>query len=338
MYMKKKLLCLALAAGMMMTGCSTKKNNDEVVAKVGDTEITMSEFEFYLNSVKQQMQGTELSSDEDWQTKDINGKKAIEVAKERALEIAAKNVSYKIIFDKLGNTISDEDKDSIKSTKDSIVKQYENNGGYDEFLKNSNITDSFIDMLCESMFCSDKLYNDFIKDQTVGDEEIDKFYTDNYDLYFAAYRRAKHVLILTQDAETKAAYSDEQKAEAKIKADEIYQRALKGEDFDKLVEEYSEDPGSKSQPDGYTFTDGEMVQEFQDCVDSLKPGEIGFTETSYGYHIIKRLDVDKSVFSDQIKSRILGTRFDDYIGEKMKEYNLVAEETDAIDKALKASE
>lgn len=334
MNMKKKLLCFTLAAGLMLSGCNAKKNNDEVVAKVGDTNITMSEFEFYLNSVKQQMQGTELSSDEDWQTKDINGKKAIEVAKERALEAAAKNVSYKIIFDKLGNTISEDDKSSIKSTKDSIVKQYENAGGYEEFLKNSNITDSFIDMLCESMFCSDKLYNDFITDQTVSDEEIDKYYNDNYDLYFASYRRAKHVLILTKNMDTNEAYTDEQKAEAKIKAEEIYQRAQKGEDFDKLVEEYSEDPGSKSQPDGYTFTDGEMVQEFQDCVDSLNLGEIGFVESSFGYHIIKRLEIDKSVFREQIKSRILGTRFDDYIGDKMKEYGLEAVETNAIDKAL----
>lgn len=134
--------------------------------------------------------------------------------------------------------------------------------------------------------------------------------------------------------DTNEAYTDEQKAEAKIKAEEIYQRAQKGEDFDKLVEEYSEDPGSKSQPDGYTFTDGEMVQEFQDCVDSLNPGEIGFVESSFGYHIIKRLEIDKSVFQDQIKSRILGTRFDDYIGDKMKEYGLEAVETNAIDKAL----
>lgn len=337
MNMKKSLLCFTLAAGLMLSGCNAKKNNDEIVATVGDTNITMSEFEFYLNSVKQQMQGTELSSDEDWETKDINGKKAIEVAKERALEIAAKNVSYKVIYENLGNTISDDDKKEIKTTKDSIVAQYEKNDGYEKFLKDSNITDSFIDMLCESMFCSDKLYNNFIKDQTVSDEDVDKFYNDNYDLYFASYRRAKHVLILTQDSETKEPYSDEKKAEAKIKAEEIYQKALKGEDFDKLVSEYSEDPGSETQPDGYTFTDGEMVSEFQDCVDSLKPGEIGFTESSYGYHIIKRLEVDKSVFSDQIKSRILSTRFDEYIGDKMKEYNLEAVETDAIDKALKAS-
>ena len=69
--MKKKILCLALCMSFILAGCNTKKS-DAVVATVGNQEITMGEFEFYLTNVKQQMQGTELSSDEDWQTKDIN--------------------------------------------------------------------------------------------------------------------------------------------------------------------------------------------------------------------------------------------------------------------------
>jgi len=330
--MKKKILCLALAAALFMSGC--KSNNDTVVATVGDTPITMSEFDFYLTSVKQQLEGTELSSDEDWQTKDINGKKAIEVAKEQALDIAAKNAAYKMIYEKMGKTITEEDKKSIKETKDSIVSQYEQSGGYDAFLTQANITDEFIDMLCESMFCSEQLYNEYTAGREVTEDEINAFYDENYDTYYSSYRRAKHVLILTKDMDTNEEYSEEKKAEAKKKADEIYARAKNGENFDSLVSQYSEDPGSQTQPEGYTFTDGEMVQEFQDCVDSLAPGEIGFVESSYGYHIIQRLEVDKSYFNEDVKARILSNGFDEYIEQKMDEYGIIVEEKEAINDAL----
>lgn len=331
--MKNKVICLLMAAMLVLSGCAQKKN-DTAVANVGDKVVTLSEFEFYLNNVKQQMQGTELSSDEDWQTKDINGKKAIEVAKEQALDIAAKNIAYKIIYEKLGNTITDSDRVAIEQSKTSIVSQYDSNGGYDEFLKQSNISDEFIDMLCESMYCSELLYTDFSSGIEVSDEEVGAFYNEHFDEYFAPYRRAKHVLILTQDEETQEAFSEEKKAEAKAKAEEILQRAKSGENFDGLVSKFSQDPGSATSPEGYTFTDGEMVQEFENCVDSLKSGEIGFCETSYGYHIVKRLDVDMNYFAESIRSTILSEKFLEYIENKMTEYGIVIEELEAIKEAL----
>lgn len=331
--MKNKMICLLMAAMLLLSGCGEKKN-DTAVANVGDKAVTLSEFEFYLNNVKQQMQGTELSSDEDWQTKDINGKKAIEVAKEQALDIAAKNIAYKIIYEKLGNTLTESDRVAIEQSKTAIVSQYDSNGGYDEFLKESNISDEFIDMLCESMYCSELLYTDFSAGIEVADEEVKAFYDEHFDEYFASYRRAKHILILTQDAETQTSLSEEEKAEAKLKAEDVLKRAKAGESFDGLVSQYSQDPGSATYPEGYTFSDGEMVQEFQDCVDSLKSGEIGFCETSYGYHIIKRLDVDPNYFAESIRSNIIGERFLKYIEEKMNEYGIVIEELEAIKEAL----
>lgn len=333
--MKKKILCLALALAFSISGCNSK-TDETVVATVGETPITMSQFNFYLTSVKQQMQGTELSTEEDWQTKEIDGKKAIEVAKEQALNIAATNVAYIDIYKNSGYEIGSEEKAEIKATKNSIVEQYEANGGYDAFLKQAGITDDFVDLLCESMYCSDVLYAEFGAQREVTDEEINTFFEENAEI-FSSYRTAKHVLILTKDMETNEAYDDAKKADAKKKADEIHQRALSDEDFDALVSQYSEDPGSQSNPEGYTFTDGEMVEEFQNCVDSLSPGQIGFVESSFGYHIIKREELNKDYFIDNIKKSILTEAFNEYIEGKMEEYSLVVTQTDAINEAITTS-
>ncbi len=83
------------------------------------------------------------------------------------------------------------------------------------------------------------------------------------------------------------------KAEAKKLADEITKRARDGEDFYSLVEEYGEDPGMVNNPEGYLFTYGTMVKEFEEASFALEVGEISDpVETPYGYHIIKKLPLD----------------------------------------------
>ncbi|MDY3928287.1 MAG: peptidylprolyl isomerase [Clostridia bacterium] len=334
--MNKKIICAVAAISLIFTsaGCN-KASSDPIVAKVNDYNITLSEFDFYLNNIKQQMQGTELSSDEDWKTMDINGKKAIEIAKEKALDLALDNIAYIEIYEKLGNKFTDDVNKSIEELKNNVVSQYDQNGGYDEFLKQSNVKDEFIDLLCKSMYCSEQLYKQYTDGMEVTEDEINDFYNEYQNEYFSGYRRAKHVLILTKNADTNEEYSDEQKAEAKKKAEEIYAKAQAGEDFDSLVKEYSEDPGSATNPDGYVFGDGEMVQEFQDCVDSLEIGGIGFCESSFGYHIIQRLPLTADSFADKIKSQILSSKFSDYIGQKKEEYGITLVETDEMAKAMK---
>lgn len=99
----------------------------------------------------------------------------------------------------------------------------------------------------------------------------------------------KHILISFADENTEEV-TDEMKAEAKKKAEEVLKKVKNGEDFDKLVEEYNDDPGATSE--GYTFADdGTMVQEFADASFALEVGETSeLVETTFGYHIIKRID------------------------------------------------
>lgn len=82
----------------------------------------------------------------------------------------------------------------------------------------------------------------------------------------------------------------------KAKAEEILQRAKSGEDFAKLANEYSEDPGNKDfktgAPQGGLYKDvkkGQMMPEFEQAALALEPGQIADApvETKYGYHIIK---------------------------------------------------
>jgi len=105
-----------------------------------------------------------------------------------------------------------------------------------------------------------------------------------------AYQRLKeeinasHILIelspSTQAEDTAAAYK-------KIQA--IRQKAIKGEDFGKLAQEFSQDPSAKQNQGnlGY-FTALQMIYDFENNAYNTKIGQISpIFRTSYGYHILK---------------------------------------------------
>jgi parvulin-like peptidyl-prolyl cis-trans isomerase-like protein len=91
--------------------------------------------------------------------------------------------------------------------------------------------------------------------------------------------------------------------EARALANQVLERAKKGEDFDELVRTYTDDraPGIYSlsnsgvSPAEGEFSRDRMVPAFGNVGFSLAPGEIGMAEydprtSPYGWHIIKRLE------------------------------------------------
>lgn len=106
----------------------------------------------------------------------------------------------------------------------------------------------------------------------------------------------RHILVKYRDrggAEPDAAKKDE----TKKKADEIYARLQKGEDFGKLAKEFSDDPGSKDKGGQYDAAlVPQFAEEFQAAYNSLAPGETtkGPIEiAAFGWHIIKKDEASK---------------------------------------------
>lgn len=99
---------------------------------------------------------------------------------------------------------------------------------------------------------------------------------------------AQHVLIGYKG--TKVGTATRTKEEARKLAEEVHKKAVDGEDFAKLAQEYSDDPASKERLGSVgTFDRDGMVKPFSDAAFALKVGEISpVVETYFGFHIIKR--------------------------------------------------
>lgn len=100
--------------------------------------------------------------------------------------------------------------------------------------------------------------------------------------------RASHILINQFG-------SDEKNLQ---EANKIYERIIKGEDFAKLAEQYSADPGSaKNGGDLNYFSKGMMVKEFEDACFNGKVNEVQKpVKSTFGYHIIKVTDKTNNKF------------------------------------------
>ncbi len=137
--------------------------------------------------------------------------------------------------------------------------------------------------------CFAKLYGE--DGEKLSDEKAEAYLKDS------GYMNAAHILFMTVDPSTGEALDDETIAEKKALADKFAAELAGITDIEKLQErfaeikdEYCEDTGKEAYPDGYIFTPGTMVTEFEDTVNALEDYQVSEpVESRYGYHIIMRL-------------------------------------------------
>ena len=147
---------------------------------------------------------------------------------------------------------------------------------------------------------SEELLGRELKSQiTISSERLQQFYNTNE----GAFRqpeivRAAQIMVFTRDPRTRLELPDDLKKAKRDKADKALARARKGEDFTKLVEEFSEDPMTKENKGEITFTRAKddpmraMVPELEVAAFALKPGSISdVIKTEYGFHILKLIEI-----------------------------------------------
>ena len=131
---------------------------------------------------------------------------------------------------------------------------------------------------------------------------------------------AKHILLLTMDMTTRQPLADDVIAQKKATAEDILKQLQSSDnlaaDFDALMHKYSEDSGLTTNPDGYIFTAGEMVSEFENGTRALEFGQIsGIVESSYGYHIILRQNPDSPSLRNDCLTALASAQIETWVSE-----------------------
>ncbi len=260
---------------------------DEVVGKIGDTDVTRGEYYYYLlnNSMTSALSGNSSSSDD----------------KEKifsTIELNLANIQYC-------------EDNNIKITDENIKKQQDI---LNQMLSYMGLTGDQLTSALKQYYMTNDIYKGYQKEAAkaeaaknaileaekkkveVSDSEIKKYYDEHKDEFDESTASAMH--ILTDD---------------KNLAEDIYERAknLDKAGFEKLMNEYKKDSNVKEATDLGSFDRNTMVSEFSDAVFSAeKNSVIGPILTDYGYHVIYVYDLDKKgvkdldSVKDEIKSEL----------------------------------
>lgn len=355
-------LILAMTA---LVGCSAVVT-DPVVAKVGDVEIKYSTFYNAFSTYAQYGiidTSTAITAQEGRDMiMDMLVESVVPVAQAKAegitltaeeteeAEAEAVSTMESYLSSYIDDTIEDEDERNAAAIKafDAAYKASDlTYAGLLEEMKAEYIDNAMGNKLLESVYAAIAEPSD--EDiQARYDEELAKdvetyttnpsqYYNDDfYYIYYGNLRPlqapeglyyVKHILIKN------AELADEEDADRDYKAlaQEVMDKVNAGEDFDALIEEYGEDPGMESNPEGYIIGvdfEGIYDEPFQLAAAELKKeGDVsGMVEGANGIHIIKRYgDVSTEPVAldevkDEIRELILSDLKDDMYTEKVAEW------------------
>ena len=323
---------MSVILGISMIGCSSKVNKDENIATVNGSGIIVGNYEKVLGLNKQSIEA--YYGNTIWDQEIEEGVKYKDKFKEMILD---QMIYTEVIYEaaKKENLLPTEEE--VNKSIEEFNTSIKDNDAYKKQLKELGIDDNFLKYQFERNLASDNYKEKFNKDNSVTNDEIKKYYDENKDDFYIDQVEASHILIKTIDDEDKK-LSDEKKAEAKKKAEEVLAKAKAGEDFSELAKEYSQDTVSaKNGGDLGFFKKGEMVKPFEEAAFSMKVGEISdLVESDFGYHIIKVTDKeDRQKTFDEVKETIRKTLQDEKCDaqvEKLKEEAKVEKNEEILEK------
>ena len=162
---------------------------------------------------------------------------------------------------------------AVKLTDDEVKAYYDQHAK--EFMTPDQVVIDYLELKKSSFF-----------DQvTVKDDELQAAY-EKETANLAEQRRAAHILIEVNDKVTEA--------QAKAKIEDIQARLAKGEKFEALAKEFSQDPGSANNGGDLGFAGpGVYDPDFETALYGLKQDQVSAAvRTTFGWHLIKLLGVE----------------------------------------------
>jgi peptidyl-prolyl cis-trans isomerase C len=287
----KFAVVLALILASTVVVAADKKTPDDMIAVVNGTIITRGAFDRVRESELRQA-----------------AKKGQQIPDAQMAKVE-NSILDTLIVDEL--LFQESKKKEIKVKPETVTEQlmtvkkrFPSEAEFSKILEENNMTESKLrENIKRGMAIQQLLDKEVNQKVKITDEEGKTFYDTNPQFFLQPERvKASHILIKVDEGA-----SEEKKAEARKKIEDIQQKVRKGEDFAALAKTYSEGPSAPKGGDLDYFGRGQMVKPFEDVAFSLKPNETSeIVETRFGYHLIKVVDKqpEKTIAYADVKDRI----------------------------------
>jgi peptidyl-prolyl cis-trans isomerase SurA len=301
--------------GAALTLEASAKVVDKIVAIVNDQPITMSDVDKFRkrlttgglvdDALMKLVDSQNLIKDKSALLNHLIDERLIDSeVKRKSMEVTIERVEQEIRTIAKNNGISrDQLRDALKAKGVSMSQ-------YQDFIKTSLERQGLIEREVTSKI-------------RISDEDVSSFYLAKKGPSGAQIFEysLSHILFTPKKGGDEAALSRARSVEEKLKS---------GQSFEKLAEQFSEDPNFTKGGNLGTFKAGEMSKDFDEAVRKLSPGEVsGVIKTAQGYHLIKvnkrtlisdprldeqREDIRRTLYADAFKRQFrlwLNQRRDD---------------------------
>ncbi len=312
---KTRLLFIIFISMFLLSACSLSEQDgtktvvvlttgfgEDEVFRLEEQSCRLPELYVYLTNMQNQYE--KVYGSQIWEAS-AGGKTLEENVKETALAQIVQVKAMTLMARNYGISLTEEEKEKVKT----LAEEYYDSLNETE-IEAMGVNLSLIRQLYEEYALADRVYHFLIKDinPEVSDDEARTITVQQIMIRTVTYDEEGNPVPLSEE-EKKAAWG---------KAREAYDKAMEGENFDTLIQQYSDDETST-----YTFGKGDMDEVFETAAFNLGTDEISpIVETGYGYHIIKCISTFNREETDLNKVKIVEEKKREVFGE---EYDAFAE-------------
>jgi PPIC-type PPIASE domain. len=317
--MKKMAAAVCAAAlAVSMTGCA----DTSWAVKYKSVTLPIGVYNYFLlssaDSVTNMAASNSSASSDVW-SQTVSGTGAVTWAMNTALDSCKQMAIIEQLCADKKIKIADSDKTNVANTTSS---EYD---AYSGLFSKNGISETSMERIQDISYLDQSLFNAYDKAGTlpVTASGITDYYAKNY-------VHVKQIFVAKEDLSqsTPVAYTGAKLTAQTNKANAAYKAAKADpQNFDKYVKQYNEDPGMKSNPDGYYFSKDTAASQsfdtnFTNLAFSLKDGAVGMAQSDMGYFIEYRVKLEPAKISASDKQAVQQTlkanKFSDMIKALVK--------------------
>ncbi len=283
---------------------------DRVVAVVNDEVITQAELDAFLRPLYEEY------------SQQYSGDELVKVVQEARQKLLNQLIEDKIVYQeavKQGIEVSDLEID--KELQD-FKKRLDKPDELELMLEKEGMTLKEMREKLRKQAMVRQLHDREVRAKViVSPMEVENFYKENTDKFVVKERVKVRSLTIKKSEDARTKGIPDEKARKKIAR--LQQKLLEGQDFERMVQGYSEDARSKQGGLGEWIERGGMIESVDEVLFKTPTGQLtGIVETPIGYHIfrVEEKEAAKTRTLEESREQIMGYLFQQKSNVRFREW------------------
>ncbi len=272
---------------------------DRVVAVVNDDVITQSEMDGLLRPLYEQYM------------REYSGETVMKMLGEAQQKILSQLIEDRLVYQEAVKKKIEASESDIDKEMNYFKQKFGSSVELEKVLKSENASVADLKERLKKQALIRKVHDSEIRSKVIVSPKEQETYYADHKAEFSAQEQVRVIsLTIKKSDEARQKGMADEAAQARLVA--LRQRILKGEDFDKIVKDNSEDKHSDEEGKGNWILRGQMIPAVDEVIFKTKAGQITEEiETPIGYHVFKVAERQEPVQKsyEQVREQIYDILF-----------------------------